>query len=289
MQEAMERFASVSTPQGASFALGIKVAVVAGPARRFLVGDAQIQRIEVLAGWMLDRLARAEGCARRGEVIVGEEIVERGEGQVAIDRWHQAEETGQRFAVISSLTEPVPPRPWPELPPHSLADDRCRPWLLPAVYQRLCSGGQLSLAELRPVAALFLRFGGIDYDADQEARDKLEAFLRWVPGAIYRHEGSLVQLTMGDKGSYLYAAFGAPVAHEDDAIRALYTAMALQAPPQKLSFVSGLQIGVTLGQMRTGAYGSSTRRTYGAIGEATNLAAGLMMADEEGNLSDEAV
>jgi hypothetical protein len=36
---------------------------------------------------------------------------------------------------------------------------------------------------------------------------------------------------MGDKGSYLCAAFGAPVAHDDDQTRAVYSALDLQSPP----------------------------------------------------------
>ena len=65
----------------------------------------------------------------------------------------------------------------------------------------------------------------IDYDADDAAGRRLDALVRWVQEVIDRHEGSLIQLTMGDKGSYLYAAFGAPVAHEDDAVRAVYAAL----------------------------------------------------------------
>lgn len=90
--------------------------------------------------------------------------------------------------------------------------EEARRWLLPAVADRLASGQGQFLAELRPVAALFLAFGGLDYEADEAVGAKLDAWVRWVQKTLADHGGALIQLTTGDKGSYLYAAFGAPVA-----------------------------------------------------------------------------
>lgn len=289
MQGAMAPFISVQTPTGSTFSLAIKVAVVAGPVRRFLVGDPQIQNIEALAGRTLDELALAEHCAQRGDVVVQPAIVEEAGEAVTVAGWRADEATGQRFALVSGLREAVAPWPWPELAADSLPDERCRPWLLPAVYRRMCSGTKQFLAELRPAVALFLQFGGIDYDRDAEAGVKLDAFVRWVQAIIERHDGSLIQLTIGDKGNYLYAAFGAPVAHSDDEVRAVLAALALQRPPPELQFIRGVQIGLAWGQMRTGAYGGPSQRTYGVLGDKTVLAARLMQAADGGILCEEAV
>jgi DNA-binding response OmpR family regulator/predicted metal-dependent HD superfamily phosphohydrolase len=289
MQAAMAPFTSVQTPAGTPVSLAIKVAVAAGPVRRFLVGDPDIQNVEVIAGRTLDHLADAEHQANRGEVVVTAEILEQAGNQLMVSEWRVDHETGQRFAVVAGLTGTVSDRPWPELPPNSLADSRCRPWLWPTVHQRVTSGTKQFLAELRPVAALFLQFGGIDYDADDGAGQKLDAFVRWVQTIIDHHQGTFVQLTVGDKGSYLYAAFGAPVAHQDDEVRAVRAALALELPPPELSFVTGIQMGLSRGRMRTGAYGSTTQRTYGALGDNTNLAARLMQAAQGGILCDEGV
>ena len=89
------------------------------------------------------------------------------------------------------------------------------------------------LTELRPVVALFLRFGGIDYDTDPDAGSKLDTFIRRVQQIVARYDGTLLQLTIGDKGSYLYAAFGAPTAHEDDARRAALCALEWRALPRR--------------------------------------------------------
>jgi hypothetical protein len=83
-------------------------------------------------------------------------------------------------------------------------------------------------------------------------------------------------LIVGDKGSYLYIVFGAPIAHNDDATQAVLAALELAAPPESLAYISDIQIGLAYGQMRVGAYGGTSQRTYGAIGDKTNLAARLM-------------
>jgi CheY-like chemotaxis protein/class 3 adenylate cyclase/predicted metal-dependent HD superfamily phosphohydrolase len=289
MQGAMAAFASVSTPSGTAVSLSIKVAVAAGPVRRFLVGDPHVQKIDVIAGQTLDHLALAEQQAGRGEVVATADLVERASEQITVGEWRIEAETGQRFGVVRGLAVPVVPRPWPELPPNSLPNEQCRPWLLGPVYRRLVSGTRQFLAELRPAVALFLQFGGIDYDHDDEAGARLDAFVCWVQSIVDRYEGSLIQLTIGDKGSYLYAAFGAPLAHDDDAVRAVEAALLLQSPPTALAFITGIQTGVAAGRVRAGAYGSSAQRTYGALGESTNLAARLMLAATDGILCDETV
>jgi class 3 adenylate cyclase/tetratricopeptide (TPR) repeat protein len=289
MQNAMAQFVSVATPTGTSFSLAIKVAVVVGPARRFLVGDPQVQNLEVIAGRTLDLLARAEHHAQRGEVVADADVVNQAGGQIEVAEWRTDAETGQRIAVISGLAEPVAPAPWPDVPPDCLPEAQCRPWLLPGVYKRLCSGTRQFLAELRPTTALFLSFKGIDYDLDDQAGEKLDAYVRWVQAEIERYGGSLLQVIVGDKGSHLLAAFGAPVAHHDDEVRAVSAALALQSTPPEFKFITGVQIGVAQGQMRVGTCGSTARRTYGLQGDKVNLAARLMQAATDGMLCDEAI
>ncbi len=289
MQGAMAPFVSVRTPAGTAVSLAIKVAAVTGPVRRFLVGDPQIQTIEVVAGRCLDLLAQAEHQAERGEVVVHARVTEQAGEEVSVSVWRSDEETGERFAVVAGLTTAVPAQPWPELPPNCLPDEQCRAWLPPAVYRRLADGPRQFLAELRPAVALFARFIGIDYDRDPKAGGRLDAFVRWVQGIVEHQEGALLQLTIGDKGSYLYVAFGAPIAHSDDEVRAVETALALRSLPPELGFITGIQIGIAKGRMRTGAYGSTTQRTYGVLGDRTNLAARLMQAATDGILCDDAV
>ena len=284
MQQAMDEFAVVTTSSGTTVSLGMKAAVATGPVRRFQVGDPKHCVLDAMAGATLERLVAAEHVADRGEVVLAPETAASLGDRIRIREWRENDETRARFPVVSGLAVEVPEAPWPALPPDALSAEQVRPWLLPPVFQRLQSGQGEFLAELRPTVALFLRFGGIDYDGDAAAGDKLDFFVRQVEGILTRYDGSLLNLTIGDKGNYLYAAFGAPIAHEDDAVRAASAALELLTMAARLQAVTGVQIGITQGRMRTGAYGSRTRRTYSALGDDVNLSARLMSAAGPGEI-----
>ncbi len=284
MQEAMRPFAEVATPSGATASLTMKAAVASGPARRFLVGDPAVRVIDAVAGETLARLAAAEHLAARGEVIVDAATLRALGAAAQTDAQRNDTERNEAFTVIRALAPPALPAPWPSLETHTFAETALRPWLLAPVYERLHAGLGDFLAELRPTVALFLRFAGIDYDADERAGARLDDYIRWVQAAAERYDGTLVDLNIGDKGSYLYINFGAPLAHENNAQRAAATALALRTPPEHLAFIGDAQIGISQGRMRAGAYGGGAHRTYGVLGDEVNMAARLMMAAQPGQI-----
>jgi class 3 adenylate cyclase len=155
--------------------------------------------------------------------------------------------------------------------------------LLPPVYQRLQQDQGGFLVELRSSVAVFHKFSGIDYD-DEATGDKLEAYIRWVQTTLAPYEGFLIDITMGDKGSHLYIAFGAPIAHEDDVTRAVAAALALHHLPPVYHFITDLQTGISQGQMYAGAYGGSQRHTYGVLGNEVNIAVQLMQHAQPGHI-----
>ena len=128
----------------------------------------------------------------------------------------------------------------------------------------------------------FLQFTGLDFEQGAQAGRVLNAFVCWVQRVVNRYEGALIQLTTGDKGSYLYAAFGATITHDDDTLRAVAAALELRNPPAELVGIRDIRIGISHGLMRVGPYGSATRLTYGVLGDATNLAARLMTQAQPG-------
>jgi predicted ATPase len=280
----MRRFAEIDIPGIGVVSLAIKVAVTVGPARRFIVGDPRINLIDALAGQTIARLALAEHLAERGDVVIDEACVAALGADALIREWRTDEESGQRFALLDQLTVEVAPRPWPDIDAAALDDEQTGPWLLAPVLARLQNGMGAFLTELRPAIALFVRFGGIDYDNDAQAGAKLDAYISWAMRVVDQYGGFLIQLTIGDKGSYFYAAFGAPLTYEDNAARAMRAALELVAVPPELAYIGAVQIGVSQGRMRTGAYGGTTRRTYGVLGDDVNMAARLMQNAPAGQI-----
>ena len=61
-----------------------------------------------------------------------------------------------------------------------------------------------------------------------EAPRILDDFVTRAQLVLDEHGGSILQLTIGDKGAYLYGVFGAPIAHEDDPERAVRAALAIR-------------------------------------------------------------
>ncbi len=188
----------------------------------------------------------------------------------------RSEPGGVSIGVLEGFDGELPPVPgvtadgFDDLPA-----ELARPWLLPAVYERLSTGRGEFLAELRPAYPMFVSFGGIDYDLDEAASEKLDEFVRAAQQVLSSFGGNVLQLTLGDKGAYLYGVFGTPHAHEDDAARACAAALALEALEGSTA-AREIRVGITHGRLRSGTYGHARRRTFVCLGDAVNLAARLM-------------
>ena len=284
LQEVMQAFKAIPLPNGTTTVLALKVAVASGPARRFVVGDPNIHYMDTLAGATVTRTATAEHLLQRGDVLLDEATVNTLEPSWTIREWRIDQDTHERFAVVerglrvvragSANTDPQP---------STLDPNVLRPYLHPAVYERESSQAGSFLTEFRPCVVLFVRFIGIDYDSEH-AKQHLDSFIRSAQTIVERYEGVSLQITIGDKGSYAYINFGALSTHEDDARRAVKVAIELRNIARQFDFLQPLQIGITQGTMRVGAYGGATRRTYGALGDDVNLAARLMMTATAGEI-----
>jgi len=250
--------------------LAMKVSVASGNARRFVIGDEEIQRIDALAGATVARTATGEHLASKGEVLVDEVTANVLQDTIVVKEWRK--DGSEKFAVIRSKDsgdrEKNIPNPEPQILIPAL--QALRPYLHKEVYDRETSGQGQFLTEFRPCTALFIRFTGIDYETD-DAQMRLDKFVRIVQKTTERYDGVFLQLTVGDKGSYAYVNFGALSAHEDDARRAVKTALEVRDKTELQ-----LQIGISQGLMRVGAYGGESRKVFGALGDDVNLAARLM-------------
>jgi len=284
MQAAMEPFSDVAVDglPGERVHLSLRVAVTAGPVSRCVVGDPDIQLIDLVGGRTVARLERLNSAANKGEVAVGPDVLRTLGPRVRAER-RVIEDGTDVFSLMLPLPDADLRVSRPKGPSTQLDTERLAPWLLPTVRRRLVEGQGEFLTELRPVAALFMRFEGIDFDADPAAGDKLDELVRWVQGEVGKLGGSVVQLTTGDKGTYLYAAFGAPVSFGDDAHRCAAAALRLRRAASRFPYLGAVSVGLGYGTARTGAYGGTGRRTYGALGPETNMAARMMTLAPSGS------
>jgi adenylate cyclase len=261
-------------------ALSLKVGVASGPARRFAIDLNSGGRLDVLAGATVTRAAMGESLATRGQVLLDQATA----AQLAVPKGATCEaESGERFFVLPPQWAlkplPTPPGSAP-LPPCSA--EPLRSWMLPFVLAREAAGEDLFATDLRPATALFMRFGGLDYDRDADAPAALARLLATAQACIEQHGGVLLELTLGDKGSYLYGSFGAARVHEEDPVRAVHAALALRE-----AFAGtphAVQIGLSCGTLRVGGYGSRSRQSFGAMGDEVNAAARLMGAAAAGDI-----
>ena len=93
----------------------------------------------------------------------------------------------------------------------------------------------------------------------EEGQKLIDPVLRIMMDAVHRYEGTVNQVL----GDGIMALFGAPLAHEDHALRACYAALAMQDEMrryrQKLSQSeeAGLQIGVGMNSDATSGWGDT--------------------------------
>src|SRR5687767_149148 len=111
----------------------------------------------------------------------------------------------------------------------------------------------------------------------EEARKILDPVLERMMEAVHRFEGTVNQV-MGDG---IMALFGAPLAHENHAVRACYAALRMQEDvgrygdevQRTLGVPIQIRVGLNSGEVVVGSIGSDLRMEYSAIGQTTHLAA----------------
>ena len=120
----------------------------------------------------------------------------------------------------------------------------------------------------------------------EEARKLLDPVLERMMEAVHRYEGTVNQV-MGDG---IMALFGAPLAHEDHAVRACYAALRMQESVKKYAdevrrshaAVVKIRVGLNSGEVVVRAIGSDLHMDYTAVGQTTHLAARMEQLADPG-------
>ncbi len=140
--------------------------------------------------------------------------------------------------------------------------------------------------ERKQVTVLFADLkGSMELLADrdpEEARRILDPILEQMMEAVHWYEGTVNQV-MGDG---IMALFGAPLAHEDHAVRACYAALRMQESIKRYGegvrrqegILPQIRVGLNSGEVVVRSIGSDLHIDYTAVGETTHLAARVEQA-----------
>jgi class 3 adenylate cyclase/tetratricopeptide (TPR) repeat protein len=146
--------------------------------------------------------------------------------------------------------------------------------------------------ERKQVTVLFADMkGSMELLADrdpEEARKVLDPVLEHMMEAVHRYEGTVNQV-MGDG---IMALFGAPLAHEDHAVRACYAALRMQESikryAEEIRRTEGIpiqiRVGLNSGEVVVRSIGSDLKMDYTAVGQTTHLAARMEQMATAGSI-----
>ena len=146
--------------------------------------------------------------------------------------------------------------------------------------------------ERKQVTVLFADLSGFTTLSEiidaEDARNLVNAFFQRAGQVVLRY-GGYIDKFIGDE---LMALFGAPIALEDHAARALYAALEIVADLESFNEDSPLlrehrlaiHVGVNSGLVVTGGIGALEKRQYTAMGDAVNVAARLVSKAERGKV-----
>ncbi len=197
----------------------------------------------------------------------------------------EAATPGKRFCAAcggSLATMPAVARPAPspqDYTPQHLAE-------------RIISSRSALEGERKQVTVLFADLkGSMELLADrdpEEARAILDPVLERMMEAVHRYEGTVNQVL----GDGIMALFGAPLAHEDHAVRACYAALRIQESVKQ--YVDGvrrtagalvqIRVGLNSGEVVVRSIGSDLRMDYTAVGQTTHLAARMEQLATPGSI-----
>ena len=137
--------------------------------------------------------------------------------------------------------------------------------------------------ERREVSVLFCDIRGFTPLSERLSAEDVVALLNefytLMIDTVFKHGGTLDKFL----GDAVMAVFGAPISRQDHSVRAIWTALAMQAGIQELSqkrVQEGKEpitvgIGVSAGEAVAGSVGTENRMEYTVIGDRVNLAARL--------------
>jgi predicted ATPase/class 3 adenylate cyclase len=246
-----------STEYG-DFPISAKVGLALGDTAWGILRSRDEQRATYyFRGAAINGSAAAEHRAKAGEIILAENIYNQLQDKIQVEAMGEYYRlTGIKGKLPSQQAIPTHPQP-PQTMSVFFPED--------LLYQDLRS-------EFRQAINLFISLPELPASA-------LKMFLGAVFELQERYGGLFTRVDYGDKGCNILFFWGAPVAYENDAERALNFILDLRA---RVDFK--FSVGVTSYISRAGFMGSEMMEEYTCYGWGINLAARLMLTAQRGEI-----
>jgi class 3 adenylate cyclase len=170
--------------------------------------------------------------------------------------------------------------------------DLLRKYIPPELAKRILSAGKQIESERRLVTVVFADVSGFTAMSEKLDAEDVAAVIndcfKGLISIVYKYEG-VIDKFIGDE---IMAIFGAPLAHENDAERAVRCAVEMQEFMHQFNALSpillpvplGLHIGINTGLVVAGNVGSDLRMNYSVLGDTVNLASRIEHIAEKGEV-----
>jgi class 3 adenylate cyclase/tetratricopeptide (TPR) repeat protein len=180
----------------------------------------------------------------------------------------------------------------PASPPATAPDQAPLAYTPPHLTEKILASRSALAGERKQVTVLFADIKDsteLIRDLDPEAAQQLlDPAIHRMMDAVHRYEGTVNQVL----GDGIMALFGAPLAHEDHALRACYAALAMQAAmrsyTEDVRRTHGLElrirVGLNSGEVVVRAIGNDLHMDYSAVGQTTHLAARMEQLATPGSI-----
>jgi class 3 adenylate cyclase/tetratricopeptide (TPR) repeat protein len=222
---------------------------------------------------LLQREGRVSYRALRRRFDLDAEYLEDLKAELIDAKQLAVDEDGKVLVWTGQSTTPAAPAPDPRQVPQAYIPGH--------LTEKILQSKTALEGERKQVTVLFADLkGSLELLADrdpEEARQLLDSVVQRMMEAVHRYEGTVNQV-MGDG---IMALFGAPIAHEDHAVRACYAALRMQesvkAYAKEVQRSQGvplhIRVGLNAGDVVVGSIASDLHMDYTAVGQTTHLAA----------------
>lgn len=300
MQNIMQKFASIDAA-GENYTLRVKIGISAGPYFAAHIGTKN-NMAYITTGHTVNRAEEAQGNAAPGDIIITQSTRD------WLDQRAQIESVEAEGYFIVRGVEPLGHslrvQTGDELADGSVRAqitylvermDRLSPYLPEELIARIVTNPEdTSLSpDHRPVTIIFANYVGLSNLIEDLGSSEpgvityqLNRYFTRMAEIVERYEGTLARMDQYAVGDRLIIFFGAPKAHEDDPVRAVYTALEIQRTTRDdfsaLKSSKGIyrfqqRIGINTGYVFAGNIGApDLRQEYTLMGDDINTAARLM-------------